>query len=138
MTVNISTNARNLAGNAIVDLIDQGSGIAKGYIEIRSGTKPANPQAAATGDELATLYFSSPAFKDFTNGQSFANAIANETSVSKSATATWFRVYDRDSNAIFDGDVSETGGSGDIIFDSVLFIRGGTVAITSLLAVMPE
>ena len=138
MTVNISTNARNLAGNAIVDLIDLGTTAASGYIEIRDGTKPANPQTAATGNELATLMFSNPAFADFVNGQAYANAITSETDVTVTGTASWFRVYDRDGTAIFDGDVSEAGGGGDIIFDSTLFIRGGTVAITALLAVMPE
>lgn len=138
MTINLSTNARNLAGNAIVDLIDLGSTITRGCIEIRSGTKPANPQTAATGDKLATLNFSAPAFKDFVAGQSFANAITPDTNVAKGGIATWFRVYDKDATAIFDGDVSEAGGNGDIVFDSVFFVKGGTVTITSLLAVMPE
>mgnify|MGYP003642575168 CR=1 FL=1 len=139
MTVNISTQARNDAGNAIVDLIDQGSSNPNGYLEIRSGTKPANPQTGVGATVLlATMIFSLPAFGNFSNGVSLANTISDDTSVDDTGVATWFRIYNRDSVAIIDGDITITGGGGDIEFDNVNFIVGGVVAITSLVATMPQ
>ena len=138
MTVNISTQARNDAGNAIVDLIDKGATKPNGYIEIRNGTKPTNPQTGATGTLLATMNHSLPAFGNFNNGTSLANAIVNDINVDETGVASWFRIYDRNGIAIIDGDITTTGGSGDIKFDNVNFIRGGVVAIVSLVANMPQ
>lgn len=138
MTVNINTQARNDAGDAIVDLIDAGSANPNGYMEIRTDTKPSSPQVAAVGTLLATLAFSNPAFGNFTNGTAVANAIADDTNVDANGTASWFRIYDRDGNAVMDGDITLTGGGGDITFDNINFIAGGTVTITSLTATMPQ
>lgn len=138
MTVNISTQARNDAGDAIVDLIDQGSTNPNGYMEIRTGTKPTTPQGTVVGTHLATMNFSLPAFGNFNNGVSLANAIADDTSVDETGVASWFRIYDRDGTAIMDGDITETGGGGDIEFDNINFIKGGVVAITALTATMPQ
>lgn len=139
MTVNISTQARNDAGDAIVDLIDVGSTNPNGYMEIRTGTKPASPQAGVGAAVLlATLNFSLPAFGNFSNGISLANTIADDTSVDATGVASWFRIYDRDGTAVMDGDITETGGGGDIEFDNINFIKGGVVAITSLTATMPQ
>jgi len=138
MTVNISTQARNDAGDAIVDLIDVGSTNPNGLIEFRTGSKPASPQVAATGTLLATNNFSNPAFGNFSNGQAFANSIADDTNVDATGVCGWFRIYDRDNGAVIDGDVTATGGGGDIEFDNINFIKGGTVTITNLQAVMPQ
>lgn len=138
MTVNISTQARNDAGDAIVDLIDQGSTNPNGYMEIRTGTKPTTPQGVVVGTHLATMNFSLPAFGNFNNGVSLANSIADDTSVDETGVASWFRIYDRDGTAIMDGDITETGGGGDIEFDNINFIKGGVVAITTLTATMPQ
>lgn len=139
MTVNISTQARNDAGNAIVDLIDQGSSNPNGYLEVRSGTKPANPQTGVGATVLlATMNFSLPAFGSFSNGVSLANTISDDNNVNDTGVATWFRIYNRDNVAIIDGDITVTGGGGDIEFDNVNFITGGVVVITSLTGTMPE
>ena len=75
MTVKISTNARNKACDSVVDLLDLGSGVSAGYIEIRTGSKPSNPATAATGTLLATLTFSNPAFGDAASGSATSNTI---------------------------------------------------------------
>lgn len=138
MTVNINTQARNNAGDAIVDLIDQGSLNPNGYMEIRSGTKPPSPQAAATGTLLATNAFSNPAFGNFSSGAAAANTIADDTNIDATGTAGWFRIYDRDGNAVMDGDITATGGGGDITFDNINFIARGTIIINSLIATIPQ
>lgn len=138
MTVNISTLARNEAGDSIVDLIDTGSANPNGYMEIRTGPKPSSPQVSATGTLLATNAFSNPAFGNFSNGSAIANTIADDTNVDATGIASWFRIYNRDGIAVIDGDITETGGGGDITFDNINFIAGGTVTITSLTATMPQ
>lgn len=138
MTVNISTQARNGAGNYIVDLIDTGSTLPSGYLQIRTGAKPSSPQVAATGTLLATLTFANPAFAAFSNGQAYANPIASDTNIPASGIAGHFRICNRDNVAVMDGDITLTGGGGDIQFDNINFIAGGVVAISSLLAIMPQ
>jgi hypothetical protein len=138
MAVNISTLARNNAGDVIVDLIDTGSTNPNGVLEIRTGDIPSNPQQVASGTLLATLNFSDPAFGTFSNGSTLANPIADDTDVDETGVAGWFRIYDRDNNAVIDGIVTVTGGGGDIEFDDINFIKGGTVSITQLQAVMPQ
>lgn len=138
MAIRISDQARNDAGDAIVDLIDDGSAVANGYIEIRDGTIPTSPQLPATGKLLAKLEFSNPAFKSFTNGIGQANTITNDTQVDATGLASWFRIYNRNNIAVIDGQITTVGGGGDLEFDSVNFITGGVVSITSFIATMPQ
>jgi hypothetical protein len=137
MSLNISTLARNAIGDAAVDLIDEGTSSASGYVEIRTGTKPSSPQVAATGTLLATLFFSNPAFDDFVNGQADADTITEDSNINANGVAGWFRIYDRDGNALYDGDVTVSGGDGDLEFDTVNFVSGGTAAITAWRMVVP-
>ena len=60
MALSLATAARNAMCDALVDLLDAGAAAAK--IEIRSGTRPANPNTAATGTLLATVTLIDPAF----------------------------------------------------------------------------
>lgn len=136
MTVNISVLASNAAGDAIVNLLDGGSSNPNGFMEIRTGTKPANTLLPATGTLLAVLNFSNPAFGDFSNSSALANAISPDVDIDADGTAGWFRCYDRDGVAIFDGDITITGGGGDIEFDTINFLAGGTVQITTLSGTM--
>ena len=140
MSVNIATVAQNAAGNAIVDLIDIGTLNSFGYIEIRTGVKPASPQTTTVGTTLLVrLSFSNPAFADFVNGKSSANVITpDEDGILATGVASWFRIYDRNGAAIMDGDITPTGIGGDIEFDDINFVDGGTVSIDELLATMPQ
>jgi len=138
MAVKISTQARNDAGNSIISLIDIGTLNPNGVLEIRSGPTPATPETAATGTLLATLELSNPAFSSFNNGRTSANTIVDDMDLQATGIAGWFRIYDRDNNGIIDGEISETGGGGDIEFDNIDFIKGGTVSITNLQAIIPQ
>ncbi len=138
MAISISLLARNASGNAIVTLIDNGSANPNGFMEIRTGSKPATPQDSATGTLLATLSFSNPAFGSFSGGAATANAISPDTSVDATGLASWFRIYNRDSQAVLDGTITATGGGGDLEFDNVNFIESGTVQITSMTIAMPN
>lgn len=135
--MNISILARNLAGKSITDLINNGSTNPNGYMQIRTGTIPASPQATATGTLLATLPFSNPAFGTYHDGEAVANPIGNDPSVAATGVAGWFRIFDRDGTAIMDGTITATDGGGDLEFDDINFIQGGTVVVDRLAAIMP-
>lgn len=136
---NISLVARNSSCNLINQLIDAGTIKDSGYIVIRSGTLPASPQAAPNdGLALATLILSNPAFGTSVNGVATANLISPDVSIANTGTATWFRIYNRDDGAVIDGTVTATGGGGDLMFDSVEFVKGGTVQINRLTATVPQ
>lgn len=136
----ISNAAALAACDAVVDLIDGGA--SNGYIEIRTGSQPANPDAAATGTLLATLNCSDPAFGDAADdtpgGKATANAITDDSSADATGTAAWFRAYDSDATAIIDGDVTATGGGGDMELNTVSIESGATVEVTSWTVTMPE
>jgi hypothetical protein len=134
----ISTAARNAAGAAITNLIDVGSAAPNGYIEVRTGTKPANPATAATGTLLAVFNMSNPAFGTWINGTSLANPISADTDIDANGVAGWFRVYSRDGVAIYDGTITATGGGGDAEFDNVNFLEHGTAQMSSLSLTMPQ
>lgn len=136
--LSLATRARNVAGDAIVDLIDGGTGGDMGYMEIRDSEKPSSPQVAAPGVLLSTLSMSNPAFGDFVNGRSQANDITSDTNIAENGIAGWFRVYDRDGLAVLDGTITAIGEGGDIEFESVNFIKGGTVILDGLEAIMPQ
>lgn len=138
MSLTLSTLIRNDMGDTAVDAIDRGTSNPNGYAEFRTTTKPANPQTAAPGTLLATVRFSNPAYGTFSNGRAVANPIASDENVAASGVCGWFRVYDCDGTPLWDGEVTITGGGGDIEFDNINFIQGGTVHLTELDAVMPE
>lgn len=77
MSVTLSTAARNAACNAIVDLLDGGTGAA-GSISFQT----------AGGSELAACTMSAPAFGDAANGVATANAISQGTVANSSNPST--------------------------------------------------
>ena len=131
----ISTAARNGAADGVVDLLDGGAGA--GYIEVRDGTQPSSPNDAATGTLLATLTLSDPAFGAAASGTATANNISDDEDASASGTATWFRGYDSDDNAVIDGDAGGSASGADLELDDPDIVAGGTVSVTSWTVTMP-
>ncbi len=84
-------------------------------LRIYSGTRPANADAAPTGTLLAELTCGSPFAPAATGGVLTANAITQDSSANLSGTATWFRlVNSAGTTTVTDGDVTVTGGGGDL------------------------
>lgn len=136
MATKISDAARNAALNAIRDLIDAGA--AAGQIKIYTGAQPSGgPGAAATGTLLAELTCSDPCAPAAAAGVLTFSAITQDSSVNATGTAGWFRIQDSNGNGVIDGDITATGGGGDLTFDSVNFIAGGTCQITTLTLTCP-
>lgn len=129
----ISNVARNAMADALVDLIDGGSGA--GTCEIRTGAAPTNTTDADSGTLLATLTFSDPAFGAAASGTATASSITSDTNVDASGTAAHFRVKDSNGTVILQGSVGTSGA--DMNFNTVSFVAGGTAAISSFTITQP-
>ena len=132
MALRISTSARNAAADAIADLVDAGTGA--GTLRIYTGTQPATPNTAVTGTLLATVTLVDPAFGAASTG---VVTLADPGSVTGAAdgTAGWFRVYDSDSNAVFDGACGTSGA--ELNLNTTTISTGVTVDITGGTLTMP-
>lgn len=129
MATRVTDAVQNAAADAVVDLLDAGAGA--GTLKIYSGTQPADADDAASGTLLVTLTFSDPAFGAAAAGVATANAITDGTAVA-TGTAGWFRCEDSAGTTVFDGDVTATGGGGDLELDNTSIATDQTVSITSL------
>lgn len=109
---------RNGLADYVVDTIDAGAG-AGSLVIMTSGDV-----------EVATLTFSDPAFGAATGGTATANAISDDTNAT-GGTAALFKVQDSNTNEVFRGTVTATGGGGDIELSSVSIGVGDTVSITA-------
>lgn len=138
LNTRISNAAAKAACDAIVDLIDGGAGA--GYVEIRTGSQPADPDAAATGTLLGTLVCTDPAFgaaADATpGGEATASAITDDSAADATGTAGWFRAYDSNNTAILDGECGTSGA--DMNLNTLSITIGGTISITAWTVKMPE
>jgi hypothetical protein len=118
----LSTKARNAACDAIVDLLDEGSGA--GALVFRT-----------SGDvEVATLAFSDPAFGAASSGTATASAITTDATAT-GGTTTKATLEDSDAEVMLTATVGTSGA--DIILSSVAIGAGDSVAVSSLTATMP-
>ena len=136
MALKISTAARQGAGDAVVDLVDGGTGA--GVINIYSGTAPTSVNDALSGNTLlAALTMSDPAFgATNTSGVATASAITADTSANADGTATFFRVADSNGNAVMQGTVGTSGA--DLNLNSTSISTSIEVSITSMTVTVPE
>jgi len=129
MAITLTTNARNAACNAIVDLVDAGAGA--GTIEIKTAAS-----TVAGTNEAATLTFSDPAFGNAATGVATASAITEDSSAT-GGTAAAYTVFDSNSAAVWQGTVTASAGGGDLELSSVSIGAGDTVTISSFTLTVP-
>lgn len=132
MALGLNTTLRNNMLDEITTDIDAGAGA--GTLRIYDGTQPATGGTATT--LLAELTLSDPSCAAASGGVLTFSSITSDTSANATGTATWFRIVDSDTNFVLDGTVGTSGA--DINFDSVSFVTGGTVAISSLTITDPN
>lgn len=129
MALSYTTTLRNNQLDEITALLDAGSGAAK--IKIYDGSVPADVGTAISGQTLlGTLTCTDPAAAAASSGDLTFSSISDDSSADATSTATFFRITDSDDNAVVQGTVGTSGA--DINFDSVSFVAGGTVSISSL------
>jgi hypothetical protein len=109
--------------------LDEITGLAgaSATLKIFSGTRPATGGAETT--KLADLVCNATFAAAATGGVLTLNAIASDTSANATGTASWFRIESTVPTHVMDGDVAVSGA--DLNFDSISFVAGGTVAISS-------
>lgn len=134
MAIRLADDTRDPMVNACVDLIDAGAGA--GTLKIRTGPQPADADDAATGTLLVTITLPDPAFGASAAGTATAGAI---TPVAAAATGTagWFRVEDSDANTVFDGNVTATGGGGDLELNTTSLVASENVTISAFTFTVP-
>jgi len=101
---------------------------ASGLLRVFSGTRPATGGAETT--KLAELALSVTSAPAASAGVLTFSAISDDTSADATGTATWGRLATSAGAAVVDFDVGTSGS--DINFDSVAFVAGGNVAVSSL------
>lgn len=130
----LTNAAASAAADAVVDRIDTGGA---GTIKIYTGTIPTDADTAVGAQTLlATLTFSATAFGNASNGVATAAAITSDTSADATGTAAWARIANGAGTTQMDVTVGTSGE--DINFNTVSFVSGATVAITSLTYTQPK
>jgi len=143
MTIRLSVGLRNV-------VLDAGLATAfdtTGRINIYTGAQPATAATAASGTLLGTLTLASDSVTaGASSGTMTFAAITSDTSADATGTAGWGRIYRTGDTAPgsagnttdrrLDFAVSTSGS--DVNFDSVSFVAGGTIAISSLTVTLPS
>ena len=122
------TTTANKALTQYKDDLDAGSG--PGTAKIYSGTMPATPETAATGTLLAELVLAKPCGVVAGKKLTFS-AITQDLEANNTGVATYVRLADSDGNAVIDGDVTSTGGTGVLKLNVTLITAMGPVFINS-------
>ena len=104
-------------------------------LRIYDGSRPATGGTATT--LLAELTCNATFAPAASGGVLTLNAITADASANATGTATWFRIVQSGgSTHVLDGDVSTSGS--DLNFNSVSFVIGGNVAVTSFTITAPN
>src|SRR5262245_41960291 len=101
MSWRASAALRNSCLDAVNAAINGGPG--PGQVRVYTGTRPATPDAAATGTLLGTCVMSDPALGTPSGGAVVANTISNDISADANGTAGYVRVTDSNGNGVLDG-----------------------------------
>lgn len=119
MAISITAAVAQAAAAAVATAIGSSS-----TIEVRTGSKPATPETAATGTLLATVAVSGSF--SATGGTLTAADLAVVT-IAASGTAGYFRVKTSGGTAILDGTVTGMGGGGDMQLAPTTLTAGATL-----------
>lgn len=128
----LSTSTRTAAATAVKTQLDAGSGAAKVYIY--DGTQPTNPQTAvSTQTKLMTIVCDDPC-GTVTSGVLTFSTVGSVTveTFTGTKTASWARFVDSDENVVGDGDVTATGGGGDVTLSRTNITTGDSATVTSI------
>ena len=122
------TTTANKALTQYKDDLDAGSG--PGTAKIYSGTIPATPETAATGTLLAELVLTKPCGVVANKKLTFS-AITQDLEANNTGYAGYVRLSDSDGNAVIDGDVTSTSGTGVLKLNVTLITALGPVFINA-------
>jgi hypothetical protein len=93
-----------------------------------TGPRPATGGAVTT--LLAELVLSDPS-GTVSNGVFTFSAITADAAADANGTAAWFRIVDSNNAFVMDGDLTATGGGGDITINTTSIVQNAQVSVTS-------
>ena len=116
-------------------LVAVGSRLNNGYLRIYSGTRPATPDTALSGNTLlAELRYAASAFGSPTTAEPdvmSAAAIVQDASADNTGTASFFRSFQSDGTTVeMDGNVGTSGS--DLNLNTTSIVALGIVQVSSL------
>jgi hypothetical protein len=127
MPIQLSTAIRNAMANQIEATIG-----ASAVLRIRSGAAPANCATADSGTVLATCNLPSDWLSAASSGVVSQVGTWQDASADATGTAAHFRLYDSSGTVCgMQGNITVTGGGGDMTVDSTSFTAGQQFTITS-------
>jgi len=122
-----SIEAANVACDAVVALVNDGSTFSSGGLYLRNEDYTA----------VTRLPLSDPAFIDATDGTSYANPIFDATSY-MDATIALYDIRNRDDAVIWDGTASTFSGVGDFKLPTLIVYQDSTIAVSSGFYAVPR
>lgn len=127
MALQLSTACRNAA----LDAIETTIGVSP-ILQIRSGAVPANAAAADSGTVLATMTLPSDWLAAASNGSKVLSGTWQDASADAAGTAGHFRIKDSGGTVThIQGNITATGGGGDMTLDNISIAAGQQISITS-------
>lgn len=132
MALSLTTTIRN----AMLDAITSAVG-ASGFIDIYSGTPPANVGTALSGNTLLAHLACSATFAAGASGGVLTlNTITQDSSADNTGTATFFRITTSGGTAVVQGTVGTSGA--DLNMNTVSIVAAGPVACTGFTITAPN
>jgi len=134
MALKISNALAEAGANMIAAAVD--AGVPASTLVIYDGAEPADADTAVTTQvELVIFDLPDPAFgaaAPVSGGYLItAETIPPEDAIAD-GTATWFRMYDGDGLPLIQGDVTDTGGAGNLKVSSTAFVTGISIEVVSM------
>lgn len=122
--IEISDDLANDRSIATLNRLDNGAGHAR--IRIYDGTRPA---FGVAGNVLAEVILDKPC--GVVDSRILTLHATDAALVLKSGNATWARVINANGDIVFDADVTDSSGTGDIRLSKTTLYEGGEVTLTS-------
>jgi hypothetical protein len=135
MAVTLTPTHRNARAAVVLSAVDAGTG--PGTVQLRTGTRPADPTVTATGTLVVTFTLADPAFPTPTAKDTVAAAVA-QVQAATDGTPTWARVLDSDGTAVFDLSAGGTGSGADVIISPAALTEGQDVDLVSMTWTEPD
>ena len=127
MAIQLSVTVRN----ARLDSIESTIGTSA-IMRIRTGAQPANCAAARTGTVLATLNLPSDWMLAASAGTKALSGTWTDSSADAAGTAAHFEIMDSTGTTChLQGNVTATGGGGDMTLDNLVFAAAQSFTVTS-------
>lgn len=123
---------RTLSGSMLTQMLNAiDAGATGGYVEFYTGTQPATPETATSGQILLGTCTFSVTSGTITSGTLTMGAITSDSAADATGVAAWARIKDSTGNVVCDCDVTTTGAGGAIQMPTTSIVVGGPIGFTS-------